>query len=240
MAEIFTSALVPMRSLQITSCRETTILMDVPRGVNVNYIPDNRLGMPRSTLKMNRSMRLRATHEKASEFIKDLKDGITGESTMEASTVAKEMLQTDKIGSRGEIYVAAQFLFIVLVLLPPVDLKPVSQVIGVGAVLTGLAIIVAGSNALGKNLTPLPVPRDNATLSTDGMYKWMRHPLYTGLMLASTGIAAVTQDSTRALFAVGLIVVLSLKAGFEEDQLIDKFGEKYEQYMKETKRFWFF
>lgn len=185
-------------------------------------------------------MRLRATEEKASEFIKDLKDGITGKSTLETAAVAKELLQTDKIGSRGEIYVVAQFLFIALVVYPPVDLKTVSQVIGVGAVLTGLAITVAGSNSLGKNLTPLPVPRDSATLTTDGMYKWMRHPLYTGLMLISVGIAAVLQDSTRALFAAALVVALSFKAEFEEKQLLDKFGDKYVQYMKETKRFWFF
>lgn len=184
--------------------------------------------------------RLHAVQDKASEFIEDLKDGITGKSSMEADAVAKELLQVDKIGSRGEAYVIAQVLLIALVVFPPVNLKPVSQVIGAGAVLAGLAIIVAGSNALGKNLTPLPVPRDSATLSTDGMYKWMRHPLYTGLILISVGIAAVSQDSTRALFALGLTIVLSFKATFEEEQLLAKFGDKYEQYMKDTKKFWFF
>jgi len=207
------------------------------RRVNPRCAKFSTFGMP---VRAMERMRLHAVQEKTSEFLQDLKDGITGQSSMEADAVAKELLQTDKIGSRGELYVVAQFLFIALVLFSPVNLKPVSQVIGAGAVLAGLAIIVAGANALGKNLTPLPVPRDSATLSTDGMYKWMRHPLYTGLILTSVGIAAVSQDSTRALFALGLTVVLAFKATFEEEQLLAKFGEKYEGYMQDTKKFWVF
>lgn len=187
-----------------------------------------------------RTMRIQAIQEKTRDFLEDLKDGISTPAQMEADALAKELTQTDNLGSRGELYVALQFMFIALILVPPFDLTPVSQVAGGFAVLIGSAIIVAGSNALGKNLTPLPVPRDSATLTTDGMYKWMRHPLYTGLIIATTGFAAVVQDSTRALFALGLTIVLMWKAEFEEKELVSKFGDKYKQYIKDTKRFWFF
>lgn len=195
---------------------------------------------PPGTSRSDRAMRIQAIQEKASDFAKDLKDGLTTPGNIGGDGLATELLQTDKLGARGEIYVALQFVFIALVIVSPVDLRPVSQIVGIVAVLMGLAIIVAGSNALGKNLTPLPVPRDSATLTTDGMYKWMRHPLYTGLILAAGGVAAASQDSSRALFALGLTVVLMMKAEFEEKQLIAEFGEKYEQYMNDTKRFWFF
>lgn len=90
---------------------------------------------------------------------------------------------------------------------------------------------------MGKSLTPLPAPRPDATLVTSGMFAYFRHPLYTGLMLFSTGLAALTEDASRALFAGGLVVLLSFKAEFEERQLLDRFGDEYGEYQKRVKRF---
>lgn len=95
----------------------------------------------------------------------------------------------------------------------------------------------AGSNALGKSLTPLPAPRPGAALVTDGLYKHVRHPMYAGLLLVSGGFAAVTLDPTRALFAAALLVLLSFKAAAEEERLVDTYGDDYERYMAAVKRF---
>ena len=98
----------------------------------------------------------------------------------------------------------------------------------------------AGSNAMGKSLTPLPAPRADAALVKTGMFEYMRHPLYTGLMLFTTGLAALTEDASRALFAGGLIVLLAFKSEFEEQKLLEKFGDEYAAYQKKVKRFGLF
>jgi protein-S-isoprenylcysteine O-methyltransferase Ste14 len=151
----------------------------------------------------------------------------------------EELKDTEKLGKRGEAYVVGQFVLMFAVLFPLVDLSVLTRLLGVGALGLGGAIIVAGSSDLASSLTPLPVPRKNAKLVKDGMYQYMRHPLYTGLFLASSGLAAVTHDSTRTLFAVGLLVLLSFKADYEERELKEMFGADYEEYAEQVKRFWF-
>lgn len=67
----------------------------------------------------------------------------------------------------------------------------------------------------------------------------MRHPMYTGLILCATGVAAASSDSTRMLFALGLATLLTFKSEFEEKALIEKYGEEYRTYQGKVKRFGF-
>ena len=48
----------------------------------------------------------------------------------------------------------------------------------------GVAIFVASRVALGPSFTPLPRPRDRATLRTTGIYARVRHPVYSALIAA--------------------------------------------------------
>ena len=75
---------------------------------------------------------------------------------------------------------------------------------------------------------------------TSGMYEYVRHPLYAGLIALSFGVSGLTLNSSSAAFALGLLVLLSYKAAYEERQLVDKFGDKYESYMQRVKRFGLF
>lgn len=67
----------------------------------------------------------------------------------------------------------------------------------------------------------------------------MRHPMYTGLILLTTGVAATSADSTRMLFAVGLAVLLTFKSEYEEKGLIAVYGEEYRTYQSKVRRFGF-
>lgn len=67
-------------------------------------------------------------------------------------------------------WLAAQVLALLLVAFPPAGLQPVVDAVGVGAVLAGLGLAVAGQQALGTNLTPLPKPRDSSELVSSGAY----------------------------------------------------------------------
>jgi protein-S-isoprenylcysteine O-methyltransferase Ste14 len=78
---------------------------------------------------------------------------------------------------------------------------------------------------------------DTTTLVKRGAYKYIRHPLYSSLLFLAWGIffkapswvgGALALIATAALFATG-------KA--DEAECIEKFGDAYAEYIKETKMF---
>ena len=107
--------------------------------------------------------------------------------------------------------------------------------VALGFVCTGLLYWTLSS--LGKNLTDTVVTRENATLVTRGPYRWVRHPFYvTGalMLLSITGLSA-----NGLIGGLGLIplVLLAVRTPKEEQMLVARFGEAYEDYMRRTGRF---
>jgi len=78
---------------------------------------------------------------------------------------------------------------------------------------------------------------DTTTLITSGIYKYVRHPLYTSLILFSLG--AFLKDPS--LLGMGLVITtfigVYLTARIEEGHNLERFGEAYQNYMEQTKRF---
>jgi protein-S-isoprenylcysteine O-methyltransferase Ste14 len=90
---------------------------------------------------------------------------------------------------------------------------------------------------LGPNLTDTVNVRANATLVTDGPYRWVRHPMYLGVAVL---ILAVSLLSASAFMAIGggLCVAMQVRrTRTEEAKLVERFGEAYRQYASRTGRF---
>ena len=107
-----------------------------------------------------------------------------------------------------------------------------------GAVLITVAVVcgVFGAAALGRNLTPLPLPSSRARLVRNGIYGLMRHPLYTAVMAGAFGWGLLW-GSWPALVAAGLLSpLLDAKARMEERWLRQRFTE-YETYARRVRRF---
>ncbi len=85
------------------------------------------------------------------------------------------------------------------------------------------------------NLRIQPIPKDDAKLVMNGPYRFIRHPMYTAVLLGMLSIA-ISINSLLA-YAVWLILLIDLyiKLRFEEKLLIGKFPE-YQEYMKKTSR----
>jgi protein-S-isoprenylcysteine O-methyltransferase Ste14 len=92
-------------------------------------------------------------------------------------------------------------------------------VVGVLVALAGVAVFVAAVGRLGTSLTANPKPLDDATLRRDGIYSRVRHPIYSGLLLAATGFALATSP-WALLPAAALAIELDLKRQVEEDWLL--------------------
>jgi protein-S-isoprenylcysteine O-methyltransferase Ste14 len=93
---------------------------------------------------------------------------------------------------------------------------------------------------LGKNFNTYLHIREGHTLVTGGPYRWVRHPMYTSVLIFVT---AVTLISANALIALPLVVAVSVglilwkRIQREEALMIEQFGDEYREYMKRTGRF---
>jgi protein-S-isoprenylcysteine O-methyltransferase Ste14 len=99
----------------------------------------------------------------------------------------------------------------------------------------GVAAIVWGALSLGREITPHPAPTPNATLRTDGPYRFVRHPIYSGVLLLAAGLTLASASALKAVAFFLLVVVLSIKARFEEALLVERFPD-YESYARRTPR----
>lgn len=100
-----------------------------------------------------------------------------------------------------------------------------------GIVVCGLALV-----RLGKNLTPVPTPRHEGQLVDTGVYRYMRHPVYTGLILITSGIALYNLSYPRLIIAGMIYFFFLYKSKYEEALLLEKYPD-YINYRKRTGRF---
>ena len=74
-------------------------------------------------------------------------------------------------------------------------------------------------------------------LVESGPYRWVRHPSYTGVLLAFIGFALTTQNWAALLvIIVPIFITFVRRMRVEERALINGLGERYVAYMKRTKR----
>lgn len=101
-------------------------------------------------------------------------------------------------------------------------------------VILGLAIAGWAAAKLGRALTPFPKPVEHGRLCREGPYRWIRHPIYTGVLLIAAGWAAWWASGVAALLLPLVFIFFALKARAEERWLLAAWPE-YRDYAKETK-----
>lgn len=74
-------------------------------------------------------------------------------------------------------------------------------------------------------------------LVTSGVYKYIRHPLYSSLFLLTWGIFFKNFSAAGIVLAIAATVFLIFTAKADETECIQFFGVEYQNYMKRTKRF---
>ena len=154
--------------------------------------------------------------------------------------------------------VYAQFVLLALLLFWPDDhvgfglLDFLFEFCGVLITLIGVGILILSIRSLMASLPKLhgtllvqvkqaarvvwPEPQAESKLVQTGLFKRMRHPIYSGLLWFAYGIGISAGPMPQLLFAVALHVVLYRKSLIEEKFLIQKFWN-YEEYMSRTGRF---
>ena len=107
--------------------------------------------------------------------------------------------------------------------------------VGLGVVFVLLTTWVFRS--IGKNITDTVVTRADHTLVTSGPYRWVRHPFYVAFALGIVSVSIQTASWYFALTGGLAFVLIVVRTRTEEEKLIERFGEKYQEYMKRTGKF---
>jgi protein-S-isoprenylcysteine O-methyltransferase Ste14 len=108
-----------------------------------------------------------------------------------------------------------------------------AEIAGVIICIAGVALAIWARVHLGKNWGMPMSLKENPELVTSGPYRTIRHPIYTGIMLAMLGSSLVTPIWFVVFAAfVGYFIYSAKK---EEKIMIGQFGDAYREYMKRSK-----
>lgn len=108
--------------------------------------------------------------------------------------------------------------------------------IAAGAALLAYALTVVCWLTLGDNWSLAVVPGKKSTLVMRGLYRRLRHPIYSlGLLLMLATVAA-TPSPAMVVVACTHLVLVMLKCRSEESFLKSRHGQKYEEYCAKTGR----
>ena len=138
------------------------------------------------------------------------------------------------------IFVAIQLILFVFYFTPMIDfhfsislmMKNISLVFA----WIGLAIILIALLQLNKNLTPFPTPKSNSNLIKVGLYKYARHPIYSGIILSTIFFGCYHQSVWKIAIGFLLFFLFLFKSKYEEGMLAKKFFD-YADYQRQTFRF---
>jgi protein-S-isoprenylcysteine O-methyltransferase Ste14 len=132
------------------------------------------------------------------------------------------------------LLVALQFLFILL-LISGTPLNHLSLLPAIFIIMSFLLILWAMVAMQKSKLRIMPEPSANATLVTHGPYRFIRHPMYSAILLGALGLLISYFTWVRLIMVISLAIVLISKLTWEEKLLRQKF-EEYSSYCRDSKR----
>lgn len=105
----------------------------------------------------------------------------------------------------------------------------------------GIAITVAGIGFafwarayLGRNWSSAPMVKEDHQLIRSGPYRLVRHPIYTGILIAMLGTFLANGKVRGALAVIFVWLAWTIKSRIEEEFMVRTFGAQYEEYRRTT------
>lgn len=136
--------------------------------------------------------------------------------------------------SKANLFVLVQFAAIGGLLLtgPWLPQSPaLLALLAAGVVMGAWAMLSMGFGNFGAS----PVPLAEARFVARGPYASIRHPMYTGLLLATLALVLAAPSALRMIIWLVLLADLLLKLHYEEGLLAAKFPQ-YAEYQQRTKK----
>jgi len=136
----------------------------------------------------------------------------------------------------GSLLVALQFGLLAALLVVALQgdaLAPAPVVLAILGVALGLWAVSANRPG---NFNIRPTPRPGGQLVSSGPYRWIRHPMYSALLLAGAGGAWASGSTLGWALWLALAAVLCAKARLEERWMVQA-HPGYDAYRARTRRF---
>ena len=116
-------------------------------------------------------------------------------------------------------------------------LRPGPFAAGVLCLIAGLWWFYKSHKDLGAYWSVTLEIRENHRLVTHGVYRSIRHPMYSALFVYAIGQALVVPNWVAGPSYLLLLLILFLvRVGAEEKMMLETFGDEYAAYMARTKR----
>lgn len=148
-------------------------------------------------------------------------------------------------GTNGEWYVVVQLILFGLVAFAPATLPGRSvwgqpgRTIGIvaGLIVGGIGglLVSAGLFSLGHNLTAVPRPKEDAHMVEHGAYRWVRHPIYSGIIFGAFGLGLLRGGWLALLYVLVLFLFFDIKSRREEEWLREKYAG-YAEYQTRVRK----
>ncbi len=156
------------------------------------------------------------------------------------------MSRIPTLGPRGEGWFALQAVTMVLILVAArwaPELQPSDGAEATAMSLIGWVALAAGLAVLGASLwllqraealTALPRPIEGSSMVASGPYRFIRHPIYAGLILAAIGVGLFRYSPLTVGLAAVLFAILDVKRRREEAWLAERYPG-YDSYRARTR-----
>jgi protein-S-isoprenylcysteine O-methyltransferase Ste14 len=149
-------------------------------------------------------------------------------------------MRIPQLGPRGEGWTFTQVALMLAVTVAgvagpawPGDASWLRRSVGLLIAIGGQVLFIPGLAAFGHSLTPFPTPVEHARLQVGGAFRYVRHPIYGGLILIALGWSLLSSPLTLVPTAA-LVLVLETKSRLEESMLQQRFPE-YDAYRRRVR-----
>jgi protein-S-isoprenylcysteine O-methyltransferase Ste14 len=108
--------------------------------------------------------------------------------------------------------------------------------LGLFFLIISIPLMVWVHSTLGRHYSYALETKEEQKLVTEGPYSRVRHPLYSSHNLFNLGMIFLTANIPLIIFALIGVPITYARMRDEERMMIEQFGSKYEEYMKNTGR----
>jgi len=113
---------------------------------------------------------------------------------------------------------------------------PVWCIAGLALFNIGFVVIIVGHVTLWRNYSSFLVIHKDHKLVTQGIYRFVRNPIYLGTIMACTGLPIYAASLYGFLTSLVLIPIFLIRIWLEEGLLEEEFQETFRKYKKTSKR----
>jgi len=136
------------------------------------------------------------------------------------------------------IIVSISFGVLAVYYLPvPISNTVIIGYLGLVLIIGGMVVRFIAIRTLGRFFTVNLALHNNHSLIKTGLYKYIRHPSYTGSLLSFLGLGfSLNNWSSVVIISIPVLFSFIYRINVEEKMLLQLFGEEYKQYKKYTKK----